>query len=126
MIPRMKTKIAATGERYNFPVIPRTGKTDTMIIQTVYNMICVVAFRFFSPVGNILKPAFLYSSSNNQPMAQKCGNCQKNCNMNNMPGSIPNFPVAATQPNINGIAPGNAPTKTTNGVTGFKGVYILV
>ena len=43
--------------------------------------------------------------------------------MNNIPGSMPNSPVAATQPNINGIAPGKAPTNTDKGVTVFKGVY---
>ena len=35
---------------------------------------------------------------------------------------MPNLSVAATQPNIKGIAPGIAPTKTDNGVIGFKGV----
>lgn len=43
--------------------------------------------------------------------------------INNVPASIPKFPVAATQPNMNGIAPGNAPTKTDKGVFGFIGVY---
>ena len=46
--------------------------------------------------------------------------------MNNVPGSIPNSLVAATQPNIKGMAPGMAPTKTEIGVFVFKGVYILV
>ena len=36
--------------------------------------------------------------------------------------SIPKLFVAATQPNINGMAPGKAPTKTESGVTAFKGV----
>src|SRR5690606_21414123 len=30
-------------------------------------------------VGNNLKPAFLYSSSNIHPIAQQCGNCHTNC-----------------------------------------------
>ena len=50
------------------------------------------------------------------------GNCQKNWIANNVPASIPNPPLAATQPNIKGMAPGKAPTKTANGVFVFKGV----
>ena len=36
---------------------------------------------------------------------------------------MPKLFVAATQPNINGIAPGKAPTKTDKGVIVFNGVY---
>jgi hypothetical protein len=42
--------------------------------------------------------------------------------MKSVPGSIPKLFVAATQPSINGIAPGIAPTKTDKGVFVFKGV----
>ena len=45
---------------------------------------------------------------------------------NKVPASIPKFPVAATQPNIKGIAPGKAPTKTDKEVIVFNGVYMLV
>lgn len=45
--------------------------------------------------------------------------------INNVPASIPKWPVAATQPNIKGIAPGKAPTKTESGVKVFNGVYKL-
>src|SRR5690606_6300480 len=46
--------------------------------------------------------------------------------MNKVPGSIPKLSVAATHPNIKGMAPGKAPTKTASGVIVFKGVYTLV
>lgn len=36
---------------------------------------------------------------------------------------MPKSLVAATHPNINGIAPGKAPTNTDKGVFVFKGVY---
>jgi len=38
---------------------------------------------------------------------------------------MPKDPAAATQPNMNGIAPGKAPTKTESGVLVFNGVYTL-
>lgn len=41
---------------------------------------------------------------------------------NKVPASIPKLPDAATQPNINGIAPGIAPTKTESGVCVLSGV----
>src|SRR5690606_41022904 len=39
---------------------------------------------------------------------------------------MPKLSVAATQPNINGMAPGMAPTKTDSGVFVFRGVYTHV
>ena len=56
-------------------------------------------------------------------MAQKWGNFQINCTKNKTPATRSNFPVAATAPNIGGIAPGKAPTKTAQGVNLFNGVY---
>ena len=55
-------------------------------------------------------------------MDQKWGNCQRNCIANKVPGSIPKSFRAATHPNINGMAPGIAPTNTAKGVFVFKGV----
>ena len=46
--------------------------------------------------------------------------------INKNPASKPKLFVAAIQPSIKGIAPGIAPMNTAKGVTGFKGVYILV
>src|SRR5690606_30063009 len=89
-------------------------------------MICKAVPVSLFPLGNILKPAFSYSSSTIQPSAQKCGNCQKNWIMNSVPGSIPKSSVAATHPNMKGMAPGNAPTKTERGDIVFSGVYTLV
>ena len=40
-----------------------------------------------------------------------------------MPGSISKSFVTATQPNMNGMAPGKAPTKTEMGETLLRGVY---
>ena len=88
--PSAKMSTAESGNRYKLPVIRNTGITDTTSMKIVYMIIRRVAFLFFSPVGIRLNPAFLYSSNCSQPMAQKCGNCQKNCIMNNMPGSMPN------------------------------------
>ncbi len=42
--------------------------------------------------------------------------------MNNIPVSIENLFVAATHPNIKGMAPGIAPKKTDKGVIGLRGV----
>ena len=46
--------------------------------------------------------------------------------MNKIPGSIPKLPDADTQPNMNGMAPGIAPTNTDNGVRVLSGVYAQV
>lgn len=43
---------------------------------------------------------------------------------NNTPGRSPKLFVAAIAPNIGGIAPGIAPTKTAQGEILFIGVYI--
>src|SRR5712692_10462789 len=53
-------------------------------------------------------------------MAWKCGNCQRNRipKSNHAPRS--SEPVAATQPIIGGIAPGNAPTNVAHTVRLFR------
>src|SRR5690606_22760764 len=112
----------ATIDNFNLPVKPNTGITDIIIIHMVYIIICKAVPLSFLPVGSILNIPFLYSSSNIHPNAQKCGNCQKNCIINKVPGSIPKLSVAATHPNIKGMAPGKAPTKTAKGVLVFNGV----
>src|SRR5476651_1078969 len=71
-------------------------------------------------------------------MAQKCGNCQRNCMAKRIqpPAFENSFPlaitipngliilVAATQPIRQGKAPGKAPTSTATELIFFNGVYI--
>src|SRR5216684_4989049 len=56
-------------------------------------------------------------------MAWKCGNCQKKRMANSSQAPRSNLPLAATQPIIGGIAPGNAPTNVAHTVRFFSGVY---
>ena len=46
-----------------------------------------------------------------------------NCMANKTLASMAKLLVTATHPNINGIAPGRAPTNTENEVLRFRGVY---
>ena len=55
-------------------------------------------------------------------MAQKCGNCQRNCMPNNTHPPALNISVAATHPIKQGNAPGKAPTKTETEFIFFNGV----
>src|SRR5260370_23544295 len=56
-------------------------------------------------------------------MEQKCGTCQKKRIANSSHAPRSNLPLAATQPIIGGIAPGNAPTNVAHTVRFFSGVY---
>ncbi len=77
----------------------------------------------FSPPYIILKPAFLYSLSSTHEIEIKWGNCHKNWIKNNSTEKELTLSVAATWPNINGIAPGIAPTNIDIVDILFNGVY---
>jgi hypothetical protein len=55
-------------------------------------------------------------------MAWKCGNCQKKRMAKSSQAPRSSEPVAATQPIIGGMAPGNAPMKVAHTVRFFSGV----
>ena len=77
----------------------------------------------FSPPYIILKPAFLYSLSSTHEIEIKWGNCHKNWMKNNNIAKELTLSVAATYPNINGIAPGIAPTNIDIVDILLRGVY---
>ena len=113
----------ATRDKLSPSIGVKKGTTETIVITKAANTAIVVAnFPFSLPII-ILKPAFLYSSSNTQEIAIKCGNCQQNCIANRIPAAKPKSLVAATHPSRTGIAPGKAPIKTEIADTLFKGVY---
>src|ERR1051326_5472523 len=75
-----------------------------------------------SPTDNMRIPARKKVYRYNQEIAWKCGNCQKKKIKNSSHAPPSRRPVAAAQPIIGGIAPGNAPTNVAHTVRFFKGV----
>ena len=102
-------------ESVNWLELQKNGITEIIVMIIEENKETIAGKAPFCPPIIILNPAFLYSLSNTQEIAIKCGICQKNWIAKSNPDSNPNSLVAATQPSKIGIAPGNAPMKIATG-----------
>ncbi len=121
-MPKANINSMGYKESVNWLELQKNGTTEIIVIITEENKETRAGKAPFFPPIIILNPAFLYSLSNTQEIAIKCGICQKNWMAKSKPDSNPKSFVAATQPSKIGIAPGKAPIKIATGEHLFNGV----